>query len=313
MSTLDQKRLLKLAGLLKEGLEEWPRGLAEEEEEVPKAKVGNLDVPMGYDIGEPEYKWEPPSDRETMESLYWDMYKELHNIRPRWVDFENISDSELRKMILDLQDDIDASFESEKFDREREEEELADERAISELEPSAEEEEYERMPKNMGMGRGASLDETYIDNLGSGTNESLEEAPPPFDPEERALKGLKPLEKGSKGEELDPFGFPLSKGEKLPLSALKAQAKHGFVSLEEAIRAMVREAILEEAKKYKGKSMRLGGGGRFAKLVDDLKKKGKSEKQAKALAAVIGRKKYGKEKMKKMASAGKKRAAKEKD
>lgn len=163
MSTFDQKRLLKLAGLLKEGMEEWPRHLEEaEEEEVPKAKVGNLDVPMGYDIGEPEYKWEPSPDmsREHMESLYSDMYKELHNIRPRWVDFESLSDSELRKMILDLQDDIDASFESEKFDREREEEELADERAISELEPSAEEEELERMPKHIGMGRGASLDET---------------------------------------------------------------------------------------------------------------------------------------------------------
>lgn len=240
MSTLDQKRLLKLAGLLKEGLEEWPRGLAEEEEEVPKAKVGNLDVPMGYDIGEPEYKWEPPSDREAMESLYWDMYKELHNIRPRWVDFENISDSELRKMILDLQDDIDASFESEKFDREREEEELADERAISELEPSAEEEEYERMPKSMGMGRGASLEET--------------------------------------------------------------------------IRALVREVLLEKkAKTYKGKSMRLGGGGRFAKFVDSLKKSGKSEEQARAIAYKAGAKKYGKEKMKKMAAAGKKRAAKKKD
>lgn len=309
MSTLDQKRLLKLAGLLKEGLEEWPRGLAEEEEEVPKAKVGNLDVPMGYDVGEPEYKWEPPSDREAMESLYWDMYKELHNIRPRWVDFESLSDSELRKMILDLQDDIVASFESEKFDREREEEKLADERAISELEPSAEEEELERLPMHSGMGR--RLEETYIDNLGSGTNESLEEAPPPFDPEERALKGLKPLEKGSKGEELDPFGFPLSKGEKLPLSALKAQAKHGFVSLEETIRALVREVLLEKkAKTYKGKSMRLGGGGRFAKFVDSLKKSGKSEEQARAIAYKAGAKKYGKEKMKKMAAAGKKRAAK---
>lgn len=166
MSRLDQKRLLKLAGLLKEGMEEWPRSLTEEEEElVPKAKVGNLDVPMGYDIGEPEYKWEPPSDREAMESLYSDMYKELHNIRPRWVDFENLSDSKLRKMILDLQDDIDASFESEQFDREREEEYVARERDIEELEPSAEEEELERLPKHMGMGRGAGLEETYIDNM----------------------------------------------------------------------------------------------------------------------------------------------------
>lgn len=239
MSTIDQKRMLKLAGLLKEGVEEWPRSL-EEEEEVPKAKVEDLDVPMGYAPGEKEYKWEPPTDREAMESLYSDMYKELHNIRPRWVDFENLSDGELRRMILDLQDDIDQSFEDEKFDREREEEHDASEREIEELEPfSAEEEEFERMPMSMGMGRGASLEET--------------------------------------------------------------------------IRAMVRETLLEKAKTFKGKSMRLGGGGRFAKLVDDLKKKGKSEKQAKALAAAIGRKKYGKGKMTKMAAAGKKRATKKED
>jgi hypothetical protein len=252
MSTLDQKRLLKLAGLLKEGLEEWPRGLAEEEEEVPKAKVGNLDVPMGYDVGEPEYKWEPPSDREAMESLYWDMYKELHNIRPRWVDFESLSDSELRKMILDLQDDIVASFESEKFDREREEEKLADERAISELEPSAEEEELERLPMHSGMGR--RLEETYIDNMPSGKVSE---------------------------------------------------------NVRKVIRTLVKEVLLEKkAKSYKGKSMRLGGGGRFAKFVDSLKKSGKSEEQARAIAYKAGAKKYGKEKMKKMAAAGKKRAAK---
>lgn len=307
MSTLDQKRLLKLAGLLKEGMEEWPRGLAEEEEEVPKAKVGNLDVPMGYDVGEPEYKWEPPSDREAMESLYWDMYKELHNIRPRWVDFESLSDSELRKMILDLQDDIDASFESEKFDREREEEELADERAISELEPSAEEEEYERMPKSMGMGRGASLEETYIDNM----KEEVEEGAivrggvkTPAGME--LLKALEAIEQKIMGKEA---------WEAAEAEVLKRQAQsvvdtlelHKKGGLQETIRALIRATLLEKAKTYKGKSMRLGGGGRFAKFVDSLKKSGKSEEQARAIAYKAGAKKYGKEKMSKMASAGRKR------
>ena len=47
------------------------------------------------------------------------------------------------------------------------------------------------------------------------------------------------------------------------------------------------------------KSMRLGGGGRFAKL---------SRKVGKRLAAYIGRKKYGAKRMAKWAAAGRRRA-----
>ena len=257
MSSLDQKRLLKLAGLLKEGMEEWPRHLEEaEEEEVPKARLGDLDEPMGYDVGEPEYKWEPSPDmsRERMIGLYSDMYKELHNVRPSLVGLENMSDSKLREMLVNLQDDIENAppiedYEDYEAEADKEAEAFKqslnmqgeDDEELLEPEASAEEEELERLPKQMGMGRGAGLDETYIDNM------------------------------------------------------------------KEAIRAMVREVLLEKAKKYKGKSMRLGGGGRFAKFVDSLKKSGKSEEQARAIAYKAGAKKYGKEKMSKMASAGRKR------
>lgn len=51
-----------------------------------------------------------------------------------------------------------------------------------------------------------------------------------------------------------------------------------------------------------GSNMRPGGGGRFKKLV----RSGMSP----ALAAWIGRKKYGKKRFQKMAAAGRKRAAK---
>lgn len=53
------------------------------------------------------------------------------------------------------------------------------------------------------------------------------------------------------------------------------------------------------------KSMKLGGGGRFAKLTAKLEGNGKSAGAAKAIAASIGRKKYGNTKMSKMAAAGK--------
>ena len=55
------------------------------------------------------------------------------------------------------------------------------------------------------------------------------------------------------------------------------------------------------------KTMEPGGGGRFAKMVSGLKKEGKSEDSAKAIAASVGRKKYGKSKFQAMAAAGKKK------
>jgi len=58
------------------------------------------------------------------------------------------------------------------------------------------------------------------------------------------------------------------------------------------------------------KSMRPGGGGRFAKLSKDLQKKGHSKESARRIAASIGRKKYGKKKMAKWSAQGRKRAAK---
>jgi len=48
----------------------------------------------------------------------------------------------------------------------------------------------------------------------------------------------------------------------------------------------------------------LGSGDRFKKLVGELEKKG--VKKPKALAAYIGRKKYGKDKFQKLATEGKK-------
>jgi hypothetical protein len=53
---------------------------------------------------------------------------------------------------------------------------------------------------------------------------------------------------------------------------------------------------------FHGKSNRLGGGGRFAQIAE---KAGGGAKGA-AIAAAIGRKKYGNKKMSEMAQAGKK-------
>ena len=49
--------------------------------------------------------------------------------------------------------------------------------------------------------------------------------------------------------------------------------------------------------------MKVGGGGRYRKLVKELAAKG--AKEPRALAAYIGRKKYGKAKFQEMAAKGK--------
>jgi len=64
---------------------------------------------------------------------------------------------------------------------------------------------------------------------------------------------------------------------------------------------------MNEMKKGGKKTMEPGGGGRFAKLVNKMKGQGKSEESAKAIAASVGRKKYGKSKFQAMAAAGKKK------
>lgn len=54
-----------------------------------------------------------------------------------------------------------------------------------------------------------------------------------------------------------------------------------------------------------------GSGKNFRKLTKDIRKKGGVE-NPKAVAAAIGRKKYGKERFQKMATAGRKRASRRK-
>jgi len=56
------------------------------------------------------------------------------------------------------------------------------------------------------------------------------------------------------------------------------------------------------------KSMKLGGGGRFQKIEKKLEREGKSKESAKAIAASIGRAKYGNNKMATMAAKGRSRS-----
>lgn len=57
------------------------------------------------------------------------------------------------------------------------------------------------------------------------------------------------------------------------------------------------------------KSMKLGGGGRFAAFKAKLEREGKSEESAGAIAAAVGRKKYGAHKMGEWSKKGRLREA----
>lgn len=68
-------------------------------------------------------------------------------------------------------------------------------------------------------------------------------------------------------------------------------------------RSSARQQIMKSPKKKRKPT--LGSGARFKALTTQLKKRG--AKNPKALAAFIGRKKYGKKKMASMAKKGRKR------
>lgn len=68
-----------------------------------------------------------------------------------------------------------------------------------------------------------------------------------------------------------------------------------------------KKSKIKTTGKFQGKSNKLGGGGRFAQVVAAVKGK-PGVTNPKAIAASIGRKKYGAKKMAAMAKAGKKKS-----
>lgn len=44
-------------------------------------------------------------NRAQLEAEYWDSYKEIHGMRPRWINFDSLSDERLEEMIDGLDQD----------------------------------------------------------------------------------------------------------------------------------------------------------------------------------------------------------------
>lgn len=93
-----------------------------------------------------------------------------------------------------------------------------------------------------------------------------------------------------------------------PSGGFDSRPRNQFEGLGTVVRKK-RKKSKAKAKTYKGKSTRPGGGGNFAKLVDELKAKGYSDDRARRVAAAAGRKKYGAKQMARWSAKGRKRAA----
>ena len=122
------------------------------------------------------------------------------------------------------------------------------------------------------------------------------------------------LEQERKIKKEEKMNMEYKKGGKKKSSPIKKEAKREKESFMQESKEIkfgapgVKPPMEKEEMKMGGKkTMEPGGGGRFAKMVNKLKGQGKSEDSAKAIAASIGRKKYGASKFQAMAAAGKKK------
>lgn len=59
---------------------------------------------------------ESEAEREELASMYSDVYKEKHGIRPRWMRFEDMSTDELRSALQELTAEGDCTCATAKFE-----------------------------------------------------------------------------------------------------------------------------------------------------------------------------------------------------
>ena len=48
--------------------------------------------------------------KEELVSIYWDFYKEVNNVRPRWVNFDACTEADLEVMLRDLDEQAKVVF-----------------------------------------------------------------------------------------------------------------------------------------------------------------------------------------------------------
>lgn len=132
------------------------------------------------------------SKKEDLFQLYSDMYKEMYNIRPRWLRMDDVNEDELRAMIEHLEEryadeiqqrKIEAKEEEEYFKELQKEREEADKAKAELAGLGYEGEDLEKLPLSSGMGRRISesikkaVREAVKEEL-TGDQDELDVAPP---------------------------------------------------------------------------------------------------------------------------------------
>ena len=125
-------------------------------------------------------------EKQDLFDLYSDMYKEMYNIRPRWLKLEEVSEDQLRALIEHLEE----RYEEEIKSRQREAQDQ--ERFFNELEKEREKEDkakkqladlgyedLENLPRRSGMGKRLreSIKKAVREAL-KGDQDELDVAPP---------------------------------------------------------------------------------------------------------------------------------------
>ena len=125
-------------------------------------------------------------EKQDLFDLYSDMYKEMYNIRPRWLKLEEVSEDQLRALIEHLEERYEEEIKSrqreaqdqERFFNELEKEREKEDKAKKELADLGYE-DLENLPRRSGMGKRLreSIKKAVHEAL-KGDQDELDVAPP---------------------------------------------------------------------------------------------------------------------------------------
>ena len=130
-----------------------------------KLSVKQLKQLVRESVEEMDLSSSSSQDHDQLSSIYSDLYKERHGIRPRHMDFSKFSEEELQKMVDDMEKEIvhharnDYSYEEEMedmIDQHGHEADEADREAMAKQKEDdlmRTPEEGEDFPRHSGMGR----------------------------------------------------------------------------------------------------------------------------------------------------------------
>lgn len=62
--------------------------------------------------------WSEMSPREQMSEMIWDYYKEVHGIRPRFLNLREMSEEDMSSLLARLEEEASAAAQSEIYDAE---------------------------------------------------------------------------------------------------------------------------------------------------------------------------------------------------